>query len=372
MALDQFTAPDIRERLEYDTFSAVNYGNNTGRIGEFSRNAGTGWTEETILLFDIASILFSTITNVDLDITCNSQGSQSSSSAGLLHKQNKNSPSGWLGTNIDFDTPFAVSAWPTALQTIAAMLNTGTYTFSSNTALENEVQAWLDSNPANWGLIVAINFGAIGWWLSVDSVNLKVTHTPPTNTVWGGKCVGYDDFTGVSWCRLMGGNSPASVPGKTMRLRSVSVYVGSSHSEQVRVAVYQGGSLSNPSGASLKYDFGQTSGSATDQWLTLNHPGSGVDLDWNTPTWIAVKANGGGFTYHFTDDSGKSYDFQSARGRFNSTTMSTDETVAFESSISSGGSFSDFWYPFVLQYSEEDIVGGLPIMRRRRNLIHHL
>ena len=118
----------------------------------------------------------------------------------------------------------------------------------------------------------------------------------------------------------------------------------------------------------MKYDFGQTSGSGIDQWLTITHPTGGIDISGNEITWLAVKANGGNFEFHSTPDSNKSYDMQSARGRFNSTSMSTDETVVFESTIPSGGSFSDFWYPIVIQYAEEDIL-NIPILRKRRQMI---
>lgn len=369
MPLTEFTSPDVREWLEYDTFSAVNHGNNTGRLGEWVRAAGTGWTDETILLFDIASILFSTITNVDLEITCNSKGGQTIAATGIIHKQNKNSPLNWFipEPDIDFDTPFAVSAWTTALVTLANMLNTGVYTFLNTTSFKNEVQAWLTSNPKNnWGLIAAINFAALGWYLSLDSLKLKVTHTLPSSTVWGGKYVGYIS-TGLTACRLMGGTSPTPTPGKKLVVKSISVYVGDTHSEQLRLALYQGGTLDNPAGATLKYDFGQTSGSGIDQWLTITHPTGGIDIVSNEVTWLAVKSNGGGFEFHSVSDSGKSYDMQSARGRWNSTSMSTDETAIYESSVSSGGSFNDFWYPIVIQYDEVD--SGIVIPRRRMDII---
>jgi len=147
----------------------------------------------------------------------------------------------------------------------------------------------------------------------------------------------------------MGGTSPNV---DYMKLTSVSVYVGSPHTNQVRVAVYQGGALDDPSGATLVYDFGLTSGSATDQFLTLSVVGD-IDLAANEVTWIAVKGNDSGFDVVYQNSSAGAGDFQTARGRFESSGISSNENTAYPSTFPAGGSFSDFWYSFYLTYMVE-------------------
>jgi len=147
----------------------------------------------------------------------------------------------------------------------------------------------------------------------------------------------------------MGGTSPNV---DYMKLTSVSVYVGSPHTNQVRVAVYQGGALDDPSGATLVYDFGLTSGSATDQFLTLSVVGD-IDLAANEVTWIAVKGNDSGFDVTYQNSSAGAGDFQTARGRFESSGIFSNENTAYPSTFPAGGSFRDYWYSFYLTYMVE-------------------
>lgn len=370
MAYNEFTSTIKRERLRYNNFSATNYGNNTGRIGEFLRAAGVGYTEETIILSDLSSLLFSTITNAALDIVCSNPGGQSIGQTARLYDQNKNNISGWYGSDIDFDTPFAVAAWSSELANVGSVLGAGTYTFLNNATFRQYVQDCIDDNPGwNWGQIIGVNFGAVGWGLDLDSIKWKITHTPPTYPVWGAHWAGYSSAT-LSSTLLMGGTSP-NPADKDLKLRSISVYVGATHTEQVRLAVYQGGALNNPVGASLVYDFGVTSGSGTTQWLTLTHPSGGVDLQKNAPTWLAFKCDGGGFTvnYELNGHTNFSGDCQTARGRWLSTGISNNENTAYPSTVPSGGSFTNTVYPIVMQYEEVDPVSDMIIKRRRHQLI---
>ena len=120
--------------------------------------------------------------------------------------------------------------------------------------------------------------------------------------------------TTANWARAMGGTSP-NVDG--MILKSVSVYVDNTHSSQVRLAVYQGGDLnSGPDGAALICDAGTTTGSATNQFLTLTCADTLILK--NTPVWVAVKGNDAGFAVQYSSSNANAGDYQITDGRFQS------------------------------------------------------
>ena len=169
-------------------------------------------------------------------------------------------------------------------------------------------------------------------------------------TNWGRDQINPTGTTG-NWTRAMGGLFP-NITGA--RLISASVYVDTPHSAQCRVAVYQGGDLATgPDGADLIYDFGQTSGSATSVFLTLNHPGPTFpSLSGNTNTWVAIKMAGGFQVRYGTTPATHAGDYQQARGRFNSGgEVSNTPTIAYPDPWpTDSGSFSNFWYSWYLTY----------------------
>ncbi len=163
---------------------------------------------------------------------------------------------------------------------------------------------------------------------------------------WGIDTAGTTTTT-PNWCRAMGGTSPNI---DNMLLKSVSIYVGSTHTQQIRLAVYSGGNLTTgPDGATLVYDAGVTSGTALNTWLTINIP-TEVILPKNAVTWVAFR-NNGGYIIHYYGTSPAGNDFQTARGRYSSTVLDGDETSAFPSTWpSDGGAFAAFWYSTYIIY----------------------
>ncbi len=154
--------------------------------------------------------------------------------------------------------------------------------------------------------------------------------------------------TTPNWTRAMGGTSPDL---DNMVIKSVSIYVGTTHTQQIRLAVYSGGALAtNPAGATLLYDYGVTSGTGTSTWLTITGPS--VSLPKNATIWIVFR-NNGGYLIHYASASPVGSDFQTARGRWTSVDIDGDETSSFPSTwpTDSGGSFSNFWYSIYLIYS---------------------
>lgn len=147
--------------------------------------------------------------------------------------------------------------------------------------------------------------------------------------------------------RMMGGTSP-NVSGMT--LDSVSVdFSGSGQS--LRVAVYSGGSLSDPVGATLVEDLGQITINGARQFWTVNSA-SNPSIAANAPLWIAVK-QGAGATGYWSTSSTDAGDFQTARGRNNHTgqTNGTTVTAAFPSTLDGTASFTSAWYAWYLTYS---------------------
>jgi len=170
----------------------------------------------------------------------------------------------------------------------------------------------------------------------------------PTGGVspWGRKQANTSNAT-VNHCRAMGGQSPDR-PG--MKLKAIAIYVNNTIGD-IRVAVYQGGSLSGgPEGASLRWDAG-TIGEGQTGWV-IKYCSSDVSLSADTPTWIAWKANDNTREVRFSASSSDAGDFQTARGRWDSTSMSIDETTTYPSTWPTDtlGSFADAWYSCYLIY----------------------
>lgn len=157
--------------------------------------------------------------------------------------------------------------------------------------------------------------------------------------IYGKQTVGGSSST-TAWARAMAIPANTFAVGDTL-LKSMSMYVGSTHSGQCRFAVYQSDNLNSPVGGDLIVDLGETSGSATNQFITIT--ASDEVLDPTRVTWVAMKRTSG-FTAHYDGTGGDKGDYDPDDGRFNSTSISTSSSVAWPSTWPSGGSQSDIWY----------------------------
>ena len=152
----------------------------------------------------------------------------------------------------------------------------------------------------------------------------------------------------VNFTRAMSGVLPATA---SMILDSVSIYCGIQHSGQVRVAVYQGGSSSDPAGASLLEDLGLTSGSVINTWQVLTSSTTPA-LASGGRIWIVVKCNDSAFGIVYSSNSADAGDFRSDVGRWNDDTISSAEDTAYPATWpANSGSFANYWYSFYLTYS---------------------
>lgn len=172
-------SPTVRSWLEFDTFATTNHAANTGQWGDYARGTSVGWTDETLLVFaGVSALAGGTVTSVALDVVCNTKYGTPGSQTGYLYDQDKTAPASQSSPPIFSDFGSPGTAWATQVQTVAGVQNTGTYTFSTNATFVSLVQSWIDNSSNNWGVICSVNFGFVGWALSIDSATLKVTYTP--------------------------------------------------------------------------------------------------------------------------------------------------------------------------------------------------
>ena len=132
-----------------------------------------------------------------------------------------------------------------------------------------------------------------------------------------------------------------------------NIYCHNAHTSQIRMAVYSGGDLSTgPDGAELLVDLGETTGSDTACDVTLSC--SPVLIPQGEPLWLAIKGDDSGFSFIYDASPSQCGNFQIAEGRFNSSVVSTDETVSYPATWPTdvGGSFLAFWYAMGILISD--------------------
>lgn len=119
------------------------------------------------------------------------------------------------------------------------------------------------------------------------------------------------------------------------------------HNDDVRVAVYTGGALATgPNNATLLYDFGKTTGTATG-YVELTCPP--VNIPTGVPLWIVAKGdNPSGFEFTYTTARGNSGNYQIANGRADLTNIiSNDPDVVYPATMpDTNATFGDYWYPW--------------------------
>lgn len=122
------------------------------------------------------------------------------------------------------------------------------------------------------------------------------------------------------------------------RVRWIEIWVADPHDpgDQIRLALYVGGTSTNPAGATLLYDFGQISGTAIDQWVRILVPDEVIIEDANADLWVAAKSaladtNIGGASPNAL------YQNFAAQQLWSSTSMSADPTEPFEGTFTAGG-----------------------------------
>jgi hypothetical protein len=231
----------------------------------------------------------------------------------------------------------------------------------NGTTLQAKIWSYFSEEPVAWALETTDSSHASGWaGVGLYAINTASFYyfgcglngaapKPPTAyTATNSFGLVYPitpSFVGINSCIAMGGQVGAG----GITIYGARIYVGSTHSAQVRVAAYTGGDLaSGPDGADLLFDFGLTSGSAQNVFLTFYCPPTFIAE--GTTIWLAIKSNDGYFAAAYTTKVANRGSYQVANGRYISTVVSTDETVAYPDPWpSDGGSFSTSAYFFDLR-----------------------
>ncbi len=156
-----------------------------------------------------------------------------------------------------------------------------------------------------------------------------------------------DSNTTMNWVR--GHPIPADTfTEDSPTLNKIAFYTGTSAPGDARVAVYQGGSLTDPSGATLVAE-GLITSPTTTAWNEFT--ASLETLDSTKITWVFVKgttANGADVRY--SSASAEAEDWYSTQGRYVSSVVSSDPTVAYAATWpTDGGSQSAYWYNFRIE-----------------------
>ncbi len=184
---------------------------------------------------------------------------------------------------------------------------------------------------------------------------------------WGLPTDQTSDFAADKF-RCMGGTPPSGSQKITeihFRGRRTSA-----DSSDWRLAVYQGGALTDPNGATLVWDASVvTVTGTTEAEYSKVHSGGGVNIPNDTdPLWLAWKTDDSSARLSGKSGSAPSpMDFQSARGRFDSATGNTDDTVAWPATWPSGSTDSTIWYNVWVTYEAAASGGAMLHYRRLRS-----
>jgi len=185
----------------------------------------------------------------------------------------------------------------------------------------------------------------------IDISSNEDTHEPTTSvsfdvleeqSLWGDDSFTDAQYDSSTTVRMMGGTSP-DIDNMILE----EVYCHQSGTGTTRLAVYQGGTLDDPNGATLVWDTGTIVVPESPSWVGKTG-GTGA-LVKNEVTWIGWK--GDDFNYATAGIWDSASDFQEIRGRWQSATESVTATNTWDDTIdSAGGNFGSWWYVCYLVY----------------------
>lgn len=129
-----------------------------------------------------------------------------------------------------------------------------------------------------------------------------------------------------------------TIPEAHTVLKSVSIYVGATHTTQARLSLYEGGTPGDASTATLIRDLGQTTGAVTEGWLKL--PASDEPIDTAEHLWILFKIDGSFSVRYDATDPDDFIDF----ARVFTVSQGTDPTVPFNPILAAHDSVTGHFY----------------------------
>ncbi len=146
-------------------------GDNSPKVGAFPRGSANGYSDETLLYFNVGYLSGTTIGMAKLEINITSVTDDGHDRTLRLFKQNK----GAFSTSAVYDT-YAESAWDTELDTLDNG-STGWFTFTSP-ALTGLVQDWINWAQNNEGFVLGGNFGHNTFCRVIGDARLIITTAP--------------------------------------------------------------------------------------------------------------------------------------------------------------------------------------------------
>ena len=158
--------------LRYYQYSSS--GDNIPKVGAFARGGSGGYCDETIFYADVSSISNATINSVEFRFKVDSIKTQNTTCTANLYEQDKGS----FSTSAQYST-YEDESWDNSLGalTLSPTADLKTYTITSS-SLANLVQAWVNGNKNNEGIVLAGNFGDAFLYWKVSNAQLYVDYTP--------------------------------------------------------------------------------------------------------------------------------------------------------------------------------------------------
>jgi hypothetical protein len=211
---------------------------------------------------------------------------------------------------------------------------TGTTTYATSYVSNNVSNVDSSANVGTQSNFTAMQYGPDSTYNTLTEGN-----TGGTGYHWGIDSSSFTYSSTHTDYRYMGGTSP-----NVDNMVVTKLHIRYSGTGTVAIALYTGGTLSDPTGATRRtqaYNVSVSSG-----WNTINVPA----YNWpkNTVTWIGWCHSGGGVYY--SSNSWDAGDFQSSRGRWSQTSPANADESSSMPTNPGAGSFDNYWYAVYVEY----------------------
>jgi hypothetical protein len=206
---------------------------------------------------------------------------------------------------------------------------------SSDSSIDSQSSSSVSSNASPSSSSVSVSSDSS---LSSESSELTASN-------WGKYDSDATDVADHTTVRYMGGTSPA-----ISDMVAKALWYRSEGSGTISIAMYTGGALDDPTGATRQRAVANQSVSAGWNRIPI------TDFDWgsSTITWVGWTFGGGAGPYYESDtppvSSAVGGDWQLDRGRWNQTDPSDYDEATLLPTSPGAGSFDDFWYNVYIEY----------------------
>jgi PKD repeat protein len=183
-------------------------------------------------------------------------------------------------------------------------------------------------------------FIACTFWVCQISIDLSFTipGAQAADSIWGQDQV-LPTANNTPSSRAIGG-----ILTENIKITSISMYLRGKG--KVRMGIYTGGSLENPTSAALLWDAGTVNVDG-ENWYTINYPGDVIHVNAGTNIWLAWKNDG--IFYYYSTNPNDAGDFQTDFGR-NQNNFDANPDTPFPDIYGAKGIFANFWYSIYISY----------------------